>query len=275
MVDVAWSRAVDRLRNFDQSTGGICVFVSASTTCFPEMGLVDAIERLNDLEYSAVIIDIADGSKQITPDAVAGSVDKAIAVCRDTHRLDVAGYSVDIRTTGEAHYESFNAICKLAKATKVVSVTVPSAELGTPFNEEVEHLRRLVKLATIEGVLVSMRTEVGRLAQDPDTIKVMCDNVKGLGVTLDPTAFVYNAAARKGYESLLPYVHAVELRDSSKQNFQERVGRGTIDYSKLVTYLERSGYRRSLCVKMQSLPDNEIDHDSEMRKIRLLLESLL
>jgi sugar phosphate isomerase/epimerase len=235
--------------------------------------LVEAIERMGDLEYSAVVIDISDGSTQISPDAVAGNLEKAIGICRDTHRLDLAGYSIDIRATGDQHYEMFNAICKLAKATKVVSITVPSAELGTPFNEEVEHLRRLVKFATVEGVLVSMRTQVGRLSQDPDTIKVMCDNVKGLGVTLDPSAFIYESVARKGYESLLPYVYSVELRDTSPDDFQVRIGRGSVDYSRLVTYLSRSDYRRTLCVKMNEI--DSADHNSELRKMRLLLESLL
>ena len=46
-----------------------------------------------------------------------------------------------------------------------------------------------------------------------------------------------------------------------------------MDYSKLVTYLSRTDYRRSLCVKMNEIDD--IDHNSEMRKMRLLLESLL
>ncbi len=249
------------------------MIVAASTSCFPELSLVDAIERMGDLEYSAVVIDISDGSQQITPEIVAGNLEQAVTVCRDTHRLDLAGYTVEIHAEGEAFYEQFSAICKLAKATKVASVTVPSAELGTPFNEEVEHLRRLVQMATVDGVLVSMRTQTGRLSQDPDTIKVMCDNVKGLGVTLDPSTFVYKPASKKGYEILLPYVYHTELRDSSDKEFHVPVGRGSVDYSKLINYLRRSEYRRALCVQMSPLPDT--DHNSEMRKIRLLLESLL
>ena len=61
-------------------------------------------------------------------------------------------YSVQIDAQGDEHYRQFAACCKLAKATKVVTLTVPSAELGTPFNEEVEHLRRLVAIAKLEGV---------------------------------------------------------------------------------------------------------------------------
>ena len=44
----------------------------------------------------------------------------------------------------------------MAKAIKVVTLTVRSAELGTPFNAEVERLRALVAIATMEGVRVGL-----------------------------------------------------------------------------------------------------------------------
>ncbi|HEY6564513.1 MAG TPA: sugar phosphate isomerase/epimerase, partial [Pirellulaceae bacterium] len=162
---------------------------------------------------------------------------------------------------------------RLAKATKVVALTIPSAELGTPFNQEVEHLRELVRIATLEGVLVSIKTQVGRLSQDPDTIVVLCDNVKGLGVTLDPTTFVCGPYASRGYDNILKYVHNVHLRDSRKEAPQVRVGLGDIEYSKVITSLRRFSYRRGLCVHM--VPMEGVDHDTELRKMRRLLESML
>ncbi|MEM8678615.1 MAG: TIM barrel protein [Planctomycetota bacterium] len=248
------------------------MFVSASTTCFENYSMVDAIDRMNDLEYSAVNISIGP-DEELTPNMVVENFDKAISYCRDTHRLDIAGYDVYIGVTGEEHYEQFQAICKLAKATKVVSITIPSAELGTPFNEEVEHLRRLVQIASKEGVLVSIRTQIGRLSEDADTVVVLCDNVEGLGVTLDPSTFVCGPHAKRGYDKLLNYVYHVELRDTSKEEFQVRVGQGEIEYSKLITQLRRCNYQRALDVRMDKIDGT--DHNSEMRKIRLLLESLL
>lgn len=249
------------------------MFVAASSDCFADLPLVDAVEQLADLEYSAIVVAIHHDSRQLTPTQVAEDVERAIVFCRDTHRLDLAGYSVDIKATGSEHYRQFEACCKLAKATKVVSITVPSAELGTPFNEEVEHLRELVRIATIEGVLVSIRTQVDRLSEDPGTVGVLCDNVKGLGVTFDPSCFVCGPHAGRNYDSLLKYVYHVELRDTSRDSFQVRVGQGEIEYSKVVTQLRRENYSRALCVNMDQL--EETDHNSEMRKIRLLLESLL
>jgi sugar phosphate isomerase/epimerase len=249
------------------------VFVAASSECFSDLPLADAIERMSDLEYPAVNIAIHHDSRQITPMQVAEDVDMAIRLCRDTHRLDLAGYSVNIKGSGEEHYRQFDACCRLAKATKVVSITVPSAELGTPFNEEVEHLRELVRIATFEGVLVSILTQNDRLSEDPGTVGVLCDNVKGLGVTLDPSCFICGPSAGRSYESLLKYVYNIQLRDTSKDEFQVRVGQGEVEYSKVVTQLRREGYDRSLVVNMVELDDT--DHNSEMRKIRLLLESLL
>ena len=102
------------------------MFVAASTECFPELPLVDAIERLRDLEFSSVVIAIHEDGNQLKPSFVAENVERAIGICRDTHRLDVAGYSLQFNSTGEELYREFEACCRLAKATKVASLTVPS-----------------------------------------------------------------------------------------------------------------------------------------------------
>jgi hypothetical protein len=52
-----------------------------------------------------------------------------------------------------------------------------------------------------------------------------------------------------------------------------RVGQGEIDYGKLIGQLQKVGYERALSVDM--LPIEGFDHRAEMRKMRLLLESLL
>src|SRR5204862_6078408 len=111
------------------------------------------------------------------PSQIAADVDAAVATCRNTQRLDVVAFDVRITARKEAHYEQFTAICRLAKATKVVTLTVPSAELGTPFNEEVEHLRRLVDIATLHGVRAGIKSQIGRPSEAPDTLTVLCDNV--------------------------------------------------------------------------------------------------
>lgn len=249
------------------------MFVAASTECYGQLPLTDAITRLSDLEYTSVEIAIHSGSPQMTPEEVSDDLEKAISKCRDTHRLDIVAYSVQIAATGEEHYRQFGAICRLAKATKVVTLVIPSAELGTPFNEEVEHLRRLVAIAQLQGVRVALKSQVGRLSEDPDTVVVLCDNVPGLGLCLDPSHYICGPHRAKNIDKLMKYVYHVHLRDTKKDQLQVRVGQGEVDYGKLIGQLEREGYNRALSVHITAMP--EVDHMVELRKIRLLLESLL
>ena len=250
------------------------MFVAASTDCFPDLSLTEALGRLVDLEYTAVEIAIRENGRQLRPSQVAADLEKSVQACRDTHRLTPCALTLDMQTENDdEYYRQFTACCKLAKATKVVSITVPSAELGTPFNGEIERLRKLVSIATLDGVLVSIKTEVGRMSQDPATAVVLCDQVKGLGLTLDPSHYVTGQFAGANYANCIKHVYHVQLRDSTKDKLQVRVGQGEIDYGKLVTQLSLVHYQRALTVHIPPIED--IDQVAELRKLRLLLESLL
>jgi sugar phosphate isomerase/epimerase len=249
------------------------VYVAASTECFHDWPLGKALDRLVDLEYSSVELAMFEDGPQLKPSEVLANFDAAVEACRNNRRLDVVGFDVRINAEGSAYYEQFQAICRLARAVKVVTITVPSSELGTPFNEEVERLRKLVDLATLQGVRVGMKSQAGCLSQDPDTITVLCDNVKGLGLTLDPSAFVFGPLQGKSFDKIMKYVYHVQFRDTSKKQFQVRVGQGEIEYNRIVTHLEKQRYNQALSVNIREMDD--VDHSGELRKLRLLLESLL
>jgi sugar phosphate isomerase/epimerase len=250
------------------------VYVAASTDCFPNLSLSQALERLVDLEYTRVEIALREDGPQLRPSQVLADLDSAILACRETHRLTPVAYVFDA-PEGPQYYDQFSACCKLAKATKVVSITVRAGELGTPFNAEIERLRELVRIGTLAGVLVSIKSEIGRMSQDPATAVVLCDNVKGLGITLDPSHYVTGPHADGPYDQVMKYVYHVQLRDSTKTQLQVRIGQGLIEYGKLATQLAKVNYQRALCVQIVEMPDSGIDHPAEMRKMRLLLESLL
>jgi sugar phosphate isomerase/epimerase len=249
------------------------VFVSATTECFLDLSLPMALERLADLEYTSVELAMFEDADQFKPTQIAADIDAAAAICRNTRRLDVVAFDVRITAQGAEHYELFTAICRLAKTAKVVTLTVPSAELGTPFNEEVEHLRRLVDIATLHGVRVGMKSQIGRLSEDPDTVAVLCDNAKGLGLTLDPSAYIFGPCQGRNIDKLMKYVYHTHLRDTNKKAFQVRVGQGDIEYGRLISQLEKVRYNRALSVNI--VEQEGVDHVGELRKLRLLLESLL
>ncbi|MFW6124558.1 MAG: sugar phosphate isomerase/epimerase family protein [Pirellulales bacterium] len=250
------------------------MFIAASSRCFSDLPMETAMERLVDLQFSSVELMIHDRDGHLKPSDVLTDLDAAVQRCRQTHRLTICAMSFETDTEDEQlAAEQFAACCKLAKAMKVVTVTVRSSELGTPFNAEIERLRRLVMRTSLEGVRVGVLTEGGRMSQDPETVRVMCENAEGLGVTLDPSHFVHGPAAGTSFEPLLESVYHVRLRDSNRQNLQVRVGHGEIEYGRLINQLNRVGYDRALCVDI--LPREGVDHMPELRKLRLLLESLL
>lgn len=251
------------------------MFVAASTDCFPQLTLAEAVERLVDLEYTRVEIALREQGRQLKPSEVHANVEQAIRTCRDLHRLAPVAYSVELEAPPPLYYEQFAACCKLAKATKVAVMVVRAAELGTPFNEEIERLRELVRIATLESVVVALKTEVGRMTQDPNTAAVLCDTVKGLAITLDPSHFIYGSKKSVSYEPILKHVCHVQLRDTRPDKLQVRVGQGDVEYGRLIHQLNRVKYHRALCVHIVDEQDPGVDHNGEMRKMRLLLESLL
>ncbi|QEG00665.1 hypothetical protein Mal15_47360 [Stieleria maiorica] len=248
------------------------MLIAASTECFPGLELLGAIELASDLEFTAVEIAIHE-SGNVKPSELLEDMDRSIQLLRHTHRLDISGYSVQLASTGADHYQEFAKLCWLAKTTKVVTITVPSAEQGTPFNEEVEHLQKLVEIGEAEGVRVSVKSQLGCLSEDPDTLMVLCNNVDGLGITLDPSVYITGSAKGKSLDNILKFVCNVHLRDTRPDAFQVSVGQGEVDYGKLITQLEREKYDRALTVNMT--PMEGLDHRVELRKLRRLLETLV
>lgn len=249
------------------------MFVCASTECFPTLSPKEALSSLVDLEYTSVELALHEQGGWLRPSEVHADLDRAIELCRATHRMTVAALSVEIEAEGDAYYEQFESICKLAKAVKVVTLVIGSSELGTPFNEEIERLRKLSSMASLEGAVVSLKTQLDCMTQDADTAVVFCDNVPGLRLTLDPSCYVMGPQRGKPYDKVMDRVQHVHLRDTSSDKFQVRVGQGEVDYGKLVAQLQTGGYDRALGVNMG--PIDGVDHHAEMRKIRLLLDSLL
>lgn len=249
------------------------MYVAASTDCFPEMVMPDVVDQFMDLEITTIEISLRENGTALSPSRIESEFDKAIHLARGSHRLEVCSYDVHIDAEGEQYFEQFATVCRLGKATKVVTLTVPSGELGTPFNAEVERLQRLVEIAELEGVRVAMKSQIGRLSEDPDTVKVLCDNVLGLGLTLDPSHYHCGPHHHKNIEKIMPYVFHVHLKDSKKDKLQVRVGQGEIEYGRIITQLSKVGYSHALSIQITPMPD--IDQRGELRKLRLLLETLL
>ncbi len=248
------------------------MIVAASSGCFPQLSLQEIMDKLADLEYTS--LELAIGEQGVVhPSDISGRFEEITQICRTSRRITSVGFYFAADPAEPKYMDWFIDACRLAKALKVVVVAVRAGIPGTPFNEEVERFKEMVRVATLDGVVVGVASEIGRLTEDPDTVGSLCKSVKGLGVSLDPSHYIFNQNKPREYDGIIDYVCHVRLRDTTRSQFQTLIGQGTLEYGRLVIQLGKSHFNRALCVDLAPRPD--VDIVAELRKMRLLLESLL
>jgi len=247
------------------------VFVAASTHCFHNQSFDDACHRIVDLEYDKVELWFDEQSGQLKPSEVAADPEQFVSRYQETTRLTPVAISLE----HDVDLPTFTGLSKLAKLLQVMQITVPASPLGTPFNSEIDRLRAFLRVAGQDGVRVSIKTKTGLLTEDPDTSVELCQSVPGLGLTLDPSYFICGPHHDQPFDRVYPHVYHVQLRDTTPEQLQVQIGLGVIDYSRLISKLRRVGYNRALSVELLPAGDADGDRALEMRKLRMLLDSLL
>ncbi len=248
------------------------MFVAASTRCFPELPFGEACHQITESGFDKVELWFDDqSSNSLNTDEVAGEPEQFFASFREVTRLT----PVAMHLQDDVDPGVFEGLCKTAKLMRIAQITVPPSPLGTPFNTEIDRLRALVALGNSDGVRVSIKTLSQHLTADPHTAVELCQAVKGLGLTLDPTYYTLNQPRELGYDQVFPHVYHTHLRDTSAKEEQVPVGLGEIDYGRLITQFERVNYNRALSIDL--IPGKTVGEERllELRKLRMLLESHL
>jgi len=247
------------------------VYVTASSRCFCELPFFQACPQISDLEFDKVEIWLDEAGTHLKPSDVAADPDAFAARYREVTRLTPAAFFL----RDDVSPEVLSGIAKTAKLLRVTQITVPASPLGTPFNTEVDRLREFVTISGGHGIRISIKTQTGHLSEDPRTAVELCQAIPGLGITLDPSYFICGPHAGEPYDSVFPFVYHVHLRDASPNAVQVPVGLGEMDYSRLISQLEKEGYRLALSVDLDTEELDSATRQLEMRKLRMLLDSLL
>lgn len=252
-----------------RTDGVCCVYVAASSRCFSDVPFDQACQTLSDLEFDHLELCVDDdGHIPITK--LVSAPEDFVNGYRETTRLT----PVTVTLMTEFTMEQFNSICKTAKSLRVATLVVSAAPNGTPFNEEIDRLRELTRIASETSVRVAVRTERNRMADDPQAAVELCKHVTGLGLSFDPSHFLTGGATMDN-EAIYSHIFHVQLRDSTPTDIQVPLGLGEIDYAKIVSSLEKSGYRQALSVDL--IPGSFTGETRllEMRKTRRLIDTLL
>jgi sugar phosphate isomerase/epimerase len=254
------------------------VFVACSTLCFGRLPLEDALGIIAELEFSKFEAAIHEHGRQLRPSEIVADIGHAAARLRHGPGLTPTAFSVEIdAATPAEHDRQFQAVCRLARVSAVPLITIKAAATDTALDAEIERLRHLVHLAAADGIQVAVATRIGTLTEDPDVALTLCQRIKGLGLTLDPSHYLAGPYADKSHDTLYPHVKHVHLRDTGRQpnQFQVRVGQGEIEYGRIIAQLARYQYDRILSVDIHDIPDAPFAMQPEVRKLKYLLESLV
>lgn len=243
------------------------MFITASTRCFFDLDFGEACQQITELGFHKIELSLHEERGQLKPSEIAEDPELFVTQQREWTRLTPVAITLEHDVDGP----TFSGLAKVAKLLRITQITVPASPLGTPFNTEIDRLNELVSLASREGICVSLKTTSGHLTEDPRTAVELCQSVEGLGLTLDPSYYL----GSEPYDQVFAYVYHVHLRDSTPEDLQVRIGLGDIDYSRLINQLRRHGYGRALSVDLLPEWTDPEARPLEMRKLRMLLETLL
>lgn len=247
------------------------MFVAASTRCFSDRPFEDACEQLAELQYDKVEIWLDETQDHLKPSTVIADPEAFCARFRDVTRMTPIAMTLE----NELSIEDFKVIVRVAQHFRLTQITIPASPLGTPFNAEIDRLRAYHRVASADGIHVSIKTKTGRLTEDPHTAVELCQATPGVGITLDPSYYICGPHPNQSYDQVFPYVFHTHLRDTLPDDLQVRIGLGEVDYSRIISQLQRNGYNLALSVEILPERLGDVDRAVEMRKMRLLLESLL
>ncbi|REJ93353.1 MAG: sugar phosphate isomerase/epimerase [Planctomycetota bacterium] len=247
------------------------MFVAISTRSLSDLPFEEALAQITDLGFDRVDLWVDDQGTLLKTAEIAADPDGFATRFRDRTRL----LPTAITLAHDVPPDVFSRLVTAAKNLKITQITLPASEIGTPFNAEIERLQELARRASADGVRLAIRNATGALTADPHTAVELCQAVSGLGLALDPTYVLQDEAPERSMDLMIPHAIHVLLRDSTADSVQVQVGLGEVEYGRLVSQLSRHNYNRALSIEL--FPDlmGGVDRQLELRKMRMLLESLL
>lgn len=245
--------------------------IAASTRSLWDLAFPAACLQIQELGFDKVEIWLNESFNQLKPSAVVADPEGSAGLLREASRLSPAAIFLE----SEVDITDFASIIRFAKQLKVAQLTIQASPKGTPFNTEIDRLRERNAICQKEGIRLSVLTKTGTLTDDPHTAVELCQSVRGMGITLDPSYYICRPGGLLDHDVVYPHVLHLQLRDTSATELQVLCGLGEVDYNRIVALLRQYSYQRTLSVDLLPHTMEGEERLREMRKMKLLLTSLL
>ncbi len=256
------------------------MIVACSTLCFARETLEKALRQIAELEFDKFELALVEVGQHLRPSEAGDNPEAALLRLRRGPALVPSSLYIDfggLDWSDPLTRTRFDGLCRLAKSLSVAVITNHAAPTGTPVADEIKRLTPLVNSTMRQGLVLAALTHSETLTADPQAAVELCQAIPGLVLTLDPSHFLQGPCKNVDFDIVFPYVNNVHLRDTGigPGEFQVRVGQGRVDYARIVAQLQRYGYNRALTVAIVDRIENPFDREVEVRKLKLLLETLI
>ena len=213
--------------------------------------LETAAERIAGLGYRIVDVSCMGWAPHVDVQALLRDFEREArrveGILKD-HRLGVSNLTFDAVDSWEGGFdawvEGFERVVALAERLETTLVNLMAPRAAFAWDKAVARLGRAVEAAGARGVRVSVETHVDQLTERPADAVRLCREVKGLGLTLDPSHFFAGANQGRPFEEAyaLAYGTGIRAGGTTKEELQKPWGEGPVDFREVVTKLEGAGY---------------------------------
>jgi hypothetical protein len=187
------------------------VFVAASTECWPEMELPEAIEVLQDLEFTTIEIDIHESGGHIKPSEVVEDPERAAKKCGWVTAWIFPASASKLRLPASNITTIFMTFAAWPKPPK-------SPTYLSPRRNWAHRLTR--KSSTCKSWSQSLKPKVRESPyaanwvpeRRPRYAHGALQQCPRLGISLDPSVYVAGPAKNKSLDKILKFVYNVHLR---------------------------------------------------------------
>lgn len=251
--------------------------VACSTFSFPEESLEQALRHIVELEFTKVDLGVGSQGPHVRIQELLQDMSAVIGRIRQGPTVGISGVTARLLSTGDDEAREVEAVAHLAKQLSTAIVTVNARPASVGLDAETARLQQLWKICDRQGVCLCVGTTIGSTTELIENARLLCERIPGLGLSLDPSCFISGSQPDGDWDSLFSFARQVVLRDSGRgmDRFQVAVGRGEIDYSKVVVSLAQCQFRGTMVVDFEPQFGSGIEIEAEARKLGRVLESLL
>jgi len=137
----------------------------------------------------------------------------------------------------------------------------------------VEELRIQHEICTAKGIQLNIEPHWHSLAETPQSAQWFCEQLPGIGLTLDYSHFIAQGFTQEQVEPLHAFTHHFHARQAKTGATNASMTEGVIDFERVIRKFTRDKWDCVICLEYN--PSLIADAPGEIRKLKKKLEALV